>query len=265
MAATTSQHTIEALRSVFARFGLPEQLASDNGPQFTSDEFARFMKQNGIKHILSAPYHPSSNGLAERFVQTFKKAMRAGEKDGLSLSNRLSKFLFAYRSTPHATTDSTPSDLFLQRQLRTRFDLLKADSRGLVESRQRYQKKQHDNHTRLRNFVIGSPVMVRDYRHADKWVPGTVVKKLGPVTYRVDIGNGNIVKRHVDQLTQRQDTRSAIPPGNSNGSPLEDDFPYPTTEDPPRPDPDVGGHQPLQRRYPPRIRQPPNRLMVIHV
>ena len=68
-------------------------------PIYTSDEFARFMKQNGIKHILSAPYHPSSYGLAERFVQTFKKAMRAGEKDGLSLSNRLSKFLLPVNPT----------------------------------------------------------------------------------------------------------------------------------------------------------------------
>ena len=65
MPSTTSQATIEALQSVFSRFGLPDQLASDNGPQFTSVEFALFLKQNGIKHIRSAPYHPSSNGLAE--------------------------------------------------------------------------------------------------------------------------------------------------------------------------------------------------------
>ena len=45
--------------------------------------------------------------------------------------------------------------------------------------------------------------MVCDYHHDAKWVPGTIVKILGPVTYRVDIGGGNIVKRHIDQLTQR--------------------------------------------------------------
>ena len=45
--------------------------------------------------------------------------------------------------------------------------------------------------------------MVCDFRHTDKWVPGTIVQKLGPVTYQVDIGSGNIVKRHIDQLTQR--------------------------------------------------------------
>ena len=72
MTTTTASKTIEALQALFARYGLPEQLVSDNGPQFTPDDFAQFMRENGIKHIRCAPYHPSSNGLMERFVQTFR-------------------------------------------------------------------------------------------------------------------------------------------------------------------------------------------------
>ena len=49
-------------------YGLPEQVVLDNGPQLTSDEFATFTKLNAIRHIKSALYHPTSNGLAERFV-----------------------------------------------------------------------------------------------------------------------------------------------------------------------------------------------------
>ena len=60
MSSTTTRHTIDALTAVFARYGLPDQLVSDNGPQLTSCEFCHFLKRNGIKHILSAPYHPSS-------------------------------------------------------------------------------------------------------------------------------------------------------------------------------------------------------------
>ena len=77
MSTTTSQKTITELQRLFSMYGIPTQLVSDNGPQFTSEEFASFMKRNGIKHIRCAPYHPSSNGTAERFVQTFKKAMKA--------------------------------------------------------------------------------------------------------------------------------------------------------------------------------------------
>ena len=62
--STTVSKTIEVLRVMFAAYGLPDQIVSDNGPQFISSEFATFLKQNGVKHIRSAPYHPSTNGLA---------------------------------------------------------------------------------------------------------------------------------------------------------------------------------------------------------
>ena len=67
--SATSQATIQKLRSVFSTHGLPEVIVSDNGTSFTSEEFATFIHSNGIKHWTSAPYHPASNGLAERAVQ----------------------------------------------------------------------------------------------------------------------------------------------------------------------------------------------------
>ena len=110
------------------------------------------MKQHGIKHIKSAPYHPSTNGLAERFVQTFKNAMRASEHDGFSLIGRLNTFLGKYRATPHATTGSTPSELFLQRRVRTKLDLLKPDIEITVQNKQLQQKKNHEKHSKLRTI-----------------------------------------------------------------------------------------------------------------
>ena len=53
---------------MFTIQGLPQQLVSDNGPQFVSDQFAQFLKQNGIKHFRSSPYHPSTNGLSSCHV-----------------------------------------------------------------------------------------------------------------------------------------------------------------------------------------------------
>ncbi|GFR09705.1 uncharacterized protein K02A2.6, partial [Trichonephila clavata] len=80
MKTTTTKKTIECLRDSFARFGLPRVLVSDNGSQFTSYEFQRFMQRNGVKHKTSAPFKPSSNGQAERYVATLKQSLRAMHK-----------------------------------------------------------------------------------------------------------------------------------------------------------------------------------------
>ena len=120
----TTDCTITLLRSVFATYGLPEQVVSDNRAQFTSQEFAEFLHSNGIKYARTAPYHPSSNGAVERLVQTFKQAMKAGEGNGFSLQHHLQTFLMTYRSTPCAKTGLSLLSLFLRRPIRTRFDLL---------------------------------------------------------------------------------------------------------------------------------------------
>ena len=75
MSMATSQTTINKLRAIFATHGLPQLFVTDNSNQFTSSEFQSFMKSNGIKHVCSSPYHPSTNGLAERAVQSFKKVL----------------------------------------------------------------------------------------------------------------------------------------------------------------------------------------------
>jgi len=76
MSAATSYNTIEHLRTLFATHGLPAVIVSDNGTPFTSAEFAEFTKRNGICHIKVSPYHPSSIGLAERAVKTFKEEIK---------------------------------------------------------------------------------------------------------------------------------------------------------------------------------------------
>ena len=131
MNTTTSAKTIEALQNLFARYVVPAQLVSDNGPE----EFEQFLKRNGCKHITSAPYHPATNGLAERCVQSFKNAMKS-ETEVKSLNIKLARLLLAYRNTPHSTTGEPPPRLCLRRRLRTRLGLLKPDLSIEVKNRQ---------------------------------------------------------------------------------------------------------------------------------
>ena len=202
MTTTTTSRT---MRKIFAANGLPQQVMSDNGPQFASSEFAMFMKMNGIKHIRCAPYHPSSNGAAERFVQTFKKAMKAGEGGTVPLSQRLSSFLLTYRTMPHATTNEMPSQLFMGRNIRTILDLLKPSCHKRISDKQAQQKADHDRHARRRELQTGQQVMVRNLRPGTPWVPGVVVKKLAPLSYLVRVGD-QLWKRHMDHLRGLSDT-----------------------------------------------------------
>jgi len=76
MSSTTAQATMQQLRMIFSCFSLPETLVSDNGLQFVSDDFHSFFKLNDIHHVSITPYHPSSNGMAERAVQTLKQSFK---------------------------------------------------------------------------------------------------------------------------------------------------------------------------------------------
>ena len=219
MKSTTAAKTIEVLRQMFARYGLPEQLVSDNGPQFIAEEFATFLKQNAVKHIKCAPYHPSSNGLAERFVRTFKEAMRTGDRDNTPLHHRIESFLLTYRATPHATTGVSPCSLFLGRDIRTRLHVLTPSLDSTVADSQAGQKSQHDRRAKEREFHVGQEVMVRNLRPGPNYIPGTIVERQGPLSYLVSVQDGVTWRRHVDHLKELGPQSSGPRPPDSSAEP----------------------------------------------
>ena len=199
MKSTTASKTIEALREIFSRNGLPQQIVSDNGPQFISKEFRDFENNNGITHIFSAPYHAASNGLAERFVKTLKHSLSALSETFSSVSQRLTTFLLAYRNAPHATTQEAPAKLMHGSLLRTRLDLLKPDLRKKVQENQTSQSKTRESY-KPRQFNIGQKVLVRNYREGEKWIPGIITNKEGSVSYEIKMKNGELLRRHIEQI-----------------------------------------------------------------
>ncbi|RXN30262.1 putative protein K02A2.6-like protein [Labeo rohita] len=265
MTSTTASQTVTVLRELFARTGVPEQLVSDNGPQFVSAEFQVFLKNNGIKHVTSAPYHPATNGLAERFVQSLKNALRAMTNEKITLNQKLQNFLFAYRNAAHATTNRTPAMLFLGRPLRSRLDLLKPNLKRTVQDKQLKQSQGG----KTRELEVGDSVLARDYRGDHKWMPARIKERTGPLSYTVEVAPDILWRRHIDQLRSSNVPLESVPVSSpvslpstpavsaTNGSDIalspEDTVtpckapqsPVPTCE---------------ERRYPTRTRKPPNRL-----
>ena len=132
---------------MFATHGLPEIIISDNGTAFTSNEFQEFTSKNSIRHIKTAPYHPASNGLAERAVQTFKEGLKKLTEG--SVETKLARFLFQYRLTPHSTTGKSLAELLMGRQLRAHLDKLIPNLQAQVQQKQERQKACHDQNSKL--------------------------------------------------------------------------------------------------------------------
>ena len=199
MSSTTSEATINVLRCVFSRFGYPETLVSDNGPQFSSFDFSKFCIDNGINHVTSSVHKPSTNGQAERVVQVLKSAAKQSKLTGESLHTLLPRFLLRYRITPHSTTLRSPAMLFFGRSLRTTLDLMVPSVRNTVESKQQTLIDKSLSKG-CREFNVGDRIFFRNYGKGEKWMKGYVVEKLGQRHYFIHSNVTGTVKRHIDQI-----------------------------------------------------------------
>ncbi|KAL5505800.1 hypothetical protein EMCRGX_G007305 [Ephydatia muelleri] len=278
----TAEATIQRLRIIFSRFGIPETVMTDNGPCFSSREFHDFLKNNCVTHIRSAPYHPSSNGMAERAVQTVKQGVKKMTTG--TLRDKLARFLFQYRITPQTTTGVSPAKLLYGRRLRSRLDALHPNLAERVERRQQGQKAAHDTNAVERSFQEQESVYVKYYARGGrwKWVPGKITKCKGPLSFDVVLENGIVCRRHQDQLRKRageaDDTWmgdrlstdvAAEDPELNNGAQdeQEEDANYSVVGDEPEVDeeidqearPPVIVQQAPDRRYPSRNRRQPER------
>ena len=89
--SATSAATIQKMKACKS-LSIPVTLVTDNRSVFTSQEFEYFLTKNGTRHIKTSPYHPVSNGLIERAVQTMKLALKKGA--GKNLESCLMRLLF---------------------------------------------------------------------------------------------------------------------------------------------------------------------------
>lgn len=193
----TSQSTIQKFRETFCRWGIPELIVSDNGTQLVSKECETFLQNNGIHHITTAPYHPSSNGAAENAVKSFKKALKAALLDqrnkNVPTDVLVSRYLLNYRNAKHCTTNETPALLMLNRDIRTLFNLLRPGPQNF---------KNLDKGRQI-TLEEGEVVAIRDYSDVNNkaWMEATIIRAIGQKMYECQIQhNKKFTRRHIDQI-----------------------------------------------------------------
>lgn len=155
---------------------------------------------------------------------------------------QITRFLLSYRSTPHATTGSSPAKLFLGRDLRTCLSLTRPDLASCVACQQGKMKSNHDKHAKFQDVAVGDIVLARDHLSSRKWQSGTVVQQTAPHSYSVQQQDGQTWRRHLDDILLNSSSSGTTKaeeaptegdlqdyPGEANSSTPEDCGP----EDPP--------------------------------
>ena len=132
-------------------------------------------------------------------------------QDG-SITDKISKFLFKYRITPHTTTGIPPAELLMGRKLRSRLDLLEPSLTSKVQQSQLAQKLNRDTKMPHRQFTEEDLVYAENfsYNSGPKWLPSKVDKVTGSLSYVIELTNGNKVRRHVDHVKARENNDDVV-------------------------------------------------------
>lgn len=200
-----SRTTIEALKAHFSRHGIPASLRTDNGPQYSAEEFKEFCKSYGIVHKTSSPHTPHSNGEAERAVQTVKRLWSKAPDKHLALLD--------YRTTPLESVGLSPAQLLMGRRPRNNLPtaraLLKPMNYDSIKVKRQLDKTKHAQkfyHDRKRagrprtDLRPGDEVRMQPYPGNKRWTPGVILKQhSAPRSYVVETG-GKTFRRSSQHL-----------------------------------------------------------------
>ena len=236
MKSVDAEHVAEELLTLFSRVGVPEEILTDQGSNFTSQLLTELYRMLHVHAIRTTPYHPQTDGLVERFNKTLKSMLRrAACTEGKDWDKLIPYLLFAYREVTQASTGFSPFELLYGRQVRGPLDVLRetweASSRSsdsvvsyvlsvqeklekmrfLVRENllkaQKKQKKWYDSKARLQEFKQGDQVLVMLPTSGNKlfaqWQgPYKVEKKVGKVNYQVNMSDRRKKLRifHVNML-----------------------------------------------------------------
>ena len=216
---TTTEKVILALNNIFARWGFPLCVLSDNGPQFASSRFEEYAKSCGFTHKTSSPHYHQGNGEAERAVQTVKKML--DQQDPLQA-------LMVYRTTPIYATGLSPSQLIMGRQPRTRLPMLARNQEMRMpdlhrvkerdEAYKQYESSHYNAHHNARPLSAlqpGDTVRLKTDEQSAWSSPAKVVGHAGDSagrSYVVETPQGSRFRRNRRHVQSVSDPRDDTPP-----------------------------------------------------
>ncbi|KAJ8352691.1 hypothetical protein SKAU_G00241670 [Synaphobranchus kaupii] len=218
---TTSESVIEKMKSTFSRWGIPEEVRTDNGPQFSAELFKNFAAEYDFQHVTSSPHFPQSNGMADRAVKTAKAILKQANPHMALLS---------YRSTPTEPTRESPSKLMMGRSLRTTLPTLKENLRPAwpdLEKVKEYEKQAKQSYEKYYNRRYSAKLLlplscgdqVRLKIDGEKtWKTTAVVQQeeAAPRSFTLQTDRGNTPRRNrrCVQLVNRESPAEppAVPP-----------------------------------------------------
>ena len=201
MKSTSVNTIIPVIDDIFATFGIPGILKSDNGPPFNSGQLQSYAEHMGFTHRKVTPYWPRANGDAERFMKNMGKIIRAASSEGKPWKQELNKFLRNYRATPHITTGVASAIALFGRQPKIKLPTLprpinddqirKRDAKSKVQMKAYADKH---NHARACSYKKGDAVLVKQPRS------NKLTLAYDPVPYRITATNGSMITASHDDL-----------------------------------------------------------------
>ncbi len=199
-----SSTVIEHTKQVFSRMGVPQEVVSDNGPEFSSGEYTIFAKNWKFKHNTTSPTYPQSNGCVERMIQTVKKTI----KKCIHSDEDIYLGLLALRTTPLTANTSDPATIIYNRQIRSNLPLI-PHTKQVINPTRDYSMFQ--NKKELTPLKVGEKVRLHNGRVG--WTKKAIVESKceQPRSYIVRTEDGNNLRRNRIHLQKHATSDSATP------------------------------------------------------
>ncbi|XP_041867384.1 uncharacterized protein K02A2.6-like [Melanotaenia boesemani] len=241
--SATSGSVITKLKAIFARHGVPGKLISDNGPQYSSQEFKAFAASWDFEHVTSSPQYPQSNGLAERTVRTAKSILDKAR------AQRVDPYLaiLEHRNTP-VDGFKSPAQLLMSRRLRSVLPVTNQHLKPRVTSWKRVQQTRKKKQTTQKLYydrcakplsILQRGDNIRYQQETGLWKPAVIIQPAETDrSYIIRTGEGQTLRRNRRHLINSKDQPAAADPGPASNNATA---PQPTSEELPTncPDPPV--------------------------